>query len=168
MPAYAWPPGTGIGFLYQISSESRFATAQFVQEVRNLRRSNPATLAESVRIDQHARRKAAPMRHRKLEERSLALHREIARRIKDNPGLLTRVRGRLFEDIRSGRFSISLTDAMQEWLDLLNTSSLEQILELLVDQGENARRLRQSTPFAGILTQEERRRILEFEHIIKA
>jgi hypothetical protein len=50
---------------------------------------------------------------------------------------------------------------MQEWLDLLNTSSLEEILELLVDQGENARRLRQSTPFAGILTQEERRRIVE-------
>jgi hypothetical protein len=31
----------------------------------------------------------------------------------------------------------------------------------LVDDSENARRLRQSTPFAGILTQEERRRILE-------
>jgi hypothetical protein len=31
----------------------------------------------------------------------------------------------------------------------------------LVHDSENARRLRQSTPFAGILTQEERRRILE-------
>jgi hypothetical protein len=103
------------------------------------------------------------MRHRRLEERSLALHREIARRIRKNPDLLTGVRDRLTEDIRSGRFSVSLTDAMQEWLELLNRSSLEQILELLVDQGENARRLRQSTPFAGILTQEERRRILE-EH----
>jgi hypothetical protein len=101
------------------------------------------------------------MRHRKLEERSLALHREIARRIRQNPDLLTGVRDRLIKDIRSGRFSISLTNAMQEWLDLLNTSLLEQILELLVDQGENARRLRQSTPFAGILTQEERRRIVE-------
>jgi hypothetical protein len=103
------------------------------------------------------------MRHRRLEERSLALHREIARRIRKNPDLLTGVRDRLTADIRSGRFSVSLTDAMQEWLELLNRSSVEQILELLVDQGENARRLRQSTPFAGILTQEERRRILE-EH----
>jgi len=50
---------------------------------------------------------------------------------------------------------------MQEWLDLINSSSLEQVLEFLVDDSENARRLRQSTPFAGILTQEERRRILE-------
>lgn len=50
---------------------------------------------------------------------------------------------------------------MQEWLDLLNTHSLKEILELMVDHGEKARRLRQSTPFAGILTQEERRRILE-------
>ncbi|HYZ74376.1 MAG TPA: hypothetical protein VE641_14970 [Chthoniobacterales bacterium] len=101
------------------------------------------------------------VRHRKLEERSLALHREIARRIRSNPDLLSRVRDRLSKDIRSGRFSTSLTDAMQEWLDLLDSSSVEQVLELLVDEGENARRLRQSTPFTGILTQEERRRILE-------
>jgi integrase len=32
------------------------------------------------------------VRHRKLEERSLALHREIAQRIRKNPDLLTRVR----------------------------------------------------------------------------
>lgn len=102
-----------------------------------------------------------PMRHRRLEELSLALHREIARRIRRNPNLLTRVRERLAEDIRSGRFSISLTNGMQEWLDLLDSSTVVQVLELLVDDGENARQLRQSTPFAGILTQEERRRILE-------
>src|ERR1700741_513017 len=101
------------------------------------------------------------VRHRKLEERSLALHREIAQRIRRNSDLLTKVRERLSNDISSGRFSISLTDAMQEWLDLLKSSSLEQVLELLVDDSENARRLRQSTPFAGILTQEERRQILE-------
>jgi hypothetical protein len=34
-------------------------------------------------------------------------------------------------------------------------------LEVMVDHGEKARRLRQSTPFAGILTQEERRRTPE-------
>ena len=101
------------------------------------------------------------VRHRKLEERSLALHREIAQRIRRNPDLLTKVRERLSRDMRSGRFSISLTDAMQECLDLIKSSSLEQVLEFLVDDSENARRLRRSTPFAGILTQEERRRILE-------
>jgi hypothetical protein len=107
--------------------------------------------------------KGMAMRHARLEERSLALHREIARRVRQNPELLTGVRERLGNDIKSGRFSVSVTDAMREWLDLLNASSLEQTLELLVDPGENARRLRQSTPFAGILTKEERRRILE-EH----
>ena len=101
------------------------------------------------------------VRHKKLEERSLALHREIAQRIRKNPDLLTRVRERLSKDIGSGRFSVSLTDAMQEWLEILRSHSVEQVLELLVDDSENARRLRQSTPFAGILTQEERRRILE-------
>jgi hypothetical protein len=105
--------------------------------------------------------KEMAVRHRKLEERSLALHREIALRIRRNPDLLTKVRERLSKDIHSGRFSISLTDGMQEWLDLLKSSSVEQVLDVLVDDSENARRLRQSTPFAGILTQEERRRILD-------
>jgi hypothetical protein len=81
--------------------------------------------------------------------------------IRRNSDLLTKVRERLSKDISSGPFSISLTDAMQEWLDLLKSSSLEKVLELLVDDSENARQLRQSTPFAGILTQEERRRIIE-------
>ena len=101
------------------------------------------------------------MDHKRLEEQSLAFHREIAQRIRKNPGLLSRVRDRLVRDIRSGRFSERLTDVMQEWLDLLNESSLGQILALLVGEGENARRLRQSTPFAAILTQEERCRIVK-------
>jgi hypothetical protein len=66
-----------------------------------------------------------------------------------------------YKDISSGQFSSSLVDAMQEWLNLLKTVSLEELLALVVDDSEIARRLRQSTPFAGILTQEERRRILE-------
>jgi hypothetical protein len=99
-------------------------------------------------------------RHRKLEERSLALHRQIAQRIRRNPDLLTKVSERLSKDISSGQFSASVTDAMQEWLDLLKSSSVDQVLELLVDERENASRLRQSTPFAGILTQKERRQIL--------
>ena len=46
---------------------------------------------------------------------------------------------------------------MREWLDILKSNSVEQVLQLLVDDSETARRLRQSTPFAEILTQEERR-----------
>ena len=30
------------------------------------------------------------------------------------------------------------SDAMQEWLDLLNTHSLKEILELMVDQGDSS------------------------------
>jgi hypothetical protein len=46
--------------------------------------------------------------------------------------------------------------------DSTNTASAPSCLaDVLVDEGENGRRLRQSTPFAGILTKEERRRILE-------
>jgi len=67
------------------------------------------------------------------------------------------MRERLANDINGGRFSRSVMDAMQEWLGLFDANSLEQPLQRWVDPGKNARRLRQSTPFAGILTQEERR-----------
>jgi hypothetical protein len=60
--------------------------------------------------------KEMAVRHRKLEERSLALYRGIAQRIRKNPHLFTEVRDRLSKDIRSGRFSVSLTDAMQDRL----------------------------------------------------
>jgi hypothetical protein len=50
------------------------------------------------------------VRHKKLEERSLVLPREIAQRIGRNPDPLKKVRERLSKDIRCGRFSISLVE----------------------------------------------------------
>jgi hypothetical protein len=45
------------------------------------------------------------MDHRKIEERSLALHREIARRLRADPKHLEAVRERLADDVRSGKYS---------------------------------------------------------------
>jgi hypothetical protein len=90
--------------------------------------------------------------HHDIEERSLILAREIAKRIDADPE-------------RRG-----LLDARQRcrrWLQQAPCSDLEQwavILEkpwtevrrILLDPCENSRQLRQSNPFCGILTPRER------------
>jgi hypothetical protein len=100
------------------------------------------------------------MDHRKIEERSLALHREIAVKIQQNPSLLVEVRQRLEQAVGSKRYSESVKGALREWLDILDQKPVSEILELLTDPGEEATRLRQSSPFADVLSEAERRRVL--------
>ena len=99
------------------------------------------------------------MDHRRIEERSLALHREIGAKIQQNPFLLVEVRQRLEKAVESERYSESVKDALREWVGILDQKPVNEILELLTDPGEEATRLRQSSPFAGILSEAERRRV---------
>jgi len=89
--------------------------------------------------------------HRRVEERSIALHREIARRIHANPELLLIAKRNLERWIEmDGQIPVWC-----EWQEILGRPLVE-IIDLLVSPGENARRLRQSSPFCGILSPMER------------
>jgi len=50
---------------------------------------------------------------------------------------------------------------MFEWLEILDTRSFDDVLDLLGRFDENTRRLRQSSPFCGILSEEERMTIFK-------
>ena len=50
-------------------------------------------------------------------------------------------------------FSVHTKDALEEWLNLIQTG-LEGVLAVLADRSTNAARLRQSSPFAVIMPQE--------------
>jgi hypothetical protein len=50
--------------------------------------------------------------------------------------------------------------ALQEWKEILRSEPLEQVLSLLEEDSERPDRLRQSSPFAGILSPEERMEIM--------
>jgi hypothetical protein len=95
--------------------------------------------------------------HRLLDVRSLALHAVIARKIERAPRLLAKARQNL-DRWRTERGSEPR--ALAEWRAILGRPWRE-VAALLVDPGEHATRLRQSSPFAGVLTREERRRIYE-------
>lgn len=96
--------------------------------------------------------------HRLLEARSLAMHALIAARIARNPELLGKARENL--ERWSSRWGDDPPRWAREWQALLGRPWPE-IAALITEPSENAARLRQSSPFAGLLTPEERKRIHE-------
>lgn len=89
--------------------------------------------------------------HRLAEERSLAYHRIVARRLEHEPHLLERARARIEQWQKSG----TVPYYANEWHKVLS-GSLSEICAVLEDTSERASALRQATPFAGALTPVER------------
>lgn len=98
------------------------------------------------------------LRHRIIECRSLAMHCLIARKIAGNPALLDRARWNLA--VWRDRYGANIPRALEEWRQILGRPWPE-IAALITDPDEQAARLRQSSPFAGLLTANERRRVYE-------
>ena len=96
--------------------------------------------------------------HEFIDERSLALAQLVADKLERDPSLLETARANLTRWVAAngGRPQ----PAYAEWLELIDRLPLTAILGILRTDSENNRRLRQSSPFAGILTHEERWRIL--------
>jgi hypothetical protein len=98
------------------------------------------------------------LKHRVIEARSLAMHCLIAQKIARNPRLLDLARRNLAA--WSARYGDDLPRALEEWRAIL-ARPWHEIAALITDAGESATRLRQSSPFAGVLTESERRRVYE-------
>ncbi len=96
--------------------------------------------------------------HRLLDARSLAMHCLIAAKIARDPGLLDLARRNLDRWLRSR--AGDAPRALLEWRAIL-ARPWSEIAAILTDPSEDAARLRQSAPFAGILSPSERRRVYE-------
>jgi hypothetical protein len=96
-------------------------------------------------------------RHGHIDERSLAFGRAIAGKLVQHPELVQRARATVtrWMTVSSPRTSSTL----QEWLAALD-GPLAPVVALLTSTDERATRLRQSNPFAGVLSQQERNAIL--------
>jgi len=87
------------------------------------------------------------------ERRSLHLHRAIARRLEESPELvLARAQDTLL--LMRGKHP-EAEQLFREWEVLLDRP-VSELLPALIDPSPRGRELRQVTPFAGILTAEER------------
>lgn len=94
--------------------------------------------------------------HEWIDRRSLALHETVAAKLEANPELLEVARTNLSRWLQG-----EPVGALREWANLLRRPPGE-IVVLLRSTDEDATRLRQSSPFAGVLTPEERLRILRW------
>lgn len=99
--------------------------------------------------------------HEWIDRRSLALARVVADKIEQDPSLIETARNNLRRWLAEA--GGAALPAHLEWQAILDREPLDRILEILRADTEEARRLRQSMPFAGVLTADERRRIFE-EH----
>ncbi len=96
------------------------------------------------------------LKHRINEARSLAMHCLAARKIACDPALLDHVR-RALETWRS-RYGKDMPRALDEWQAILRLP-WTRIAAFITDPGERAMRLRQSSPFACVLSSRERERV---------
>ena len=94
--------------------------------------------------------------HRILDARSLAMHCKIVQKISRDPRLLEKAKANL------SRWSAKIDGPkpryLKEWQEILEKPWLT-IAEMMTSMSEDATRLRSSSPFAGILSEEEREQI---------
>jgi DNA-binding transcriptional ArsR family regulator len=105
-------------------------------------------------LDKVAPGPAAPAenRHVELDRVSLLLHQAYARKIRGNPALFDKA----FHNIERWRRQNAFPQPyLEEWLAIL-LRGMAHTLAFMVADTEEARRLRQSSPFAGVLEPRER------------
>ena len=94
--------------------------------------------------------------HPHLDRRSLEMARIVVERIDADPTLV-RIAHENLERWRQHQGELGLAD--REWRAILSRPWAE-IREILLDDSEEGQRLRSSHPFRGIVSEEERRKII--------
>lgn len=96
--------------------------------------------------------------HQWIDACNLAMTRRISEKIQKQPKLMKIARENLrhWKKIRR-----PWPPALREWEQILEEHSTKDVLEILTQDTDEGQRLRQSDPFVGILTEEERMWFLE-------
>jgi hypothetical protein len=91
--------------------------------------------------------------HQEIDARSLAMHRLAVRKLREEPERFECIK----ENLRCWRPETSLRALpyLEAW-EALARQGMEACLVLAVEESERADAMRQSSPFAGVLTDHER------------
>jgi hypothetical protein len=138
-------------------SQAALTAAERMRRMRARRKA--AGYRAVTRWEEKATTPAVFSSHRLHEARSLAMHAAIARKIEREPALLEKARGNLLRWRRLDAHQ-PMPGWLKEWSALLKRPWPE-IASMMVEPSERAARLRQSSPFAGLLSAVERQRIYE-------
>ncbi|MBE7503120.1 MAG: hypothetical protein HS113_23120 [Verrucomicrobiales bacterium] len=98
--------------------------------------------------------------HEIMDERALEMDAVIARELRDNPAKLELVVAWIQRFLADPDYSTHSKEALTEWLNLIRARGLSGVLSALADRSEQGIRMRQNSPFAVLMPQAERRKIL--------
>lgn len=90
--------------------------------------------------------------HRRRDDERLRLHRLIAQRLLRNPAETVAIAR---ANLRRWRESMGPQPYYEEWENLLDTHTPQELASLISADDEQGRRLRQSTPFVGVVPRTE-------------
>jgi hypothetical protein len=99
--------------------------------------------------------------HQLIDQRSFEMHQVIAAILRRSPERLDQVSAWIDRMMRKHEISDQTKDALREWQQVISFGGLNQVLKILDDTGEDAIRMRQSTPFAVLMPQDKRLEILQ-------
>jgi hypothetical protein len=91
------------------------------------------------------------MCHREIDQVSLELARRVAEELRRHPEAVDFARANLARWSQRNSSAPSLLRCYAEWQQLLSRP-VEEICDLLCSESDNAQRLRQNSPFAGLLS----------------
>jgi hypothetical protein len=99
--------------------------------------------------------------HDFLDALALEQFKETACRISADPALIEFALANIRRWVAKSGYHPGEIRSLREWEALLQRNDLSLLLRVMTDPGEDATRLRQSSPFAGILSADERERIID-------
>jgi len=144
------------------SSRGRPPTGKALSAADRMRRMRQRRKAAGLKLESrwvHEGASLAPYSdHRRLDLRSLAMHALIARKLARAPRMLRVARKNLKR--WSERWGDDTPVWLEEWQAILDRPWPE-IAAFITELSPHATRLRQSSPFAGVLTRQERKRIYD-------
>jgi hypothetical protein len=99
--------------------------------------------------------------HQVIDERSYEMHQVIADILRESPGGLAHVSRWIEDKLRDEKYSEDGKAALREWQDVIRVEGVRGVLRVLDDRGDEATRMRQSTPFAVLMPGEKRQAIYQ-------
>jgi hypothetical protein len=112
-------------------------------------------MAERLVIDAGDPEDGAPLDHTRAERRSLVYHRAVADRLDER--LVDEARAQVDRLAAVGHLHSSYAERWREILAM----PIDSIARQIVEDSQGGRDLRQNSPFAGVLNEQERRRLIE-------
>lgn len=94
---------------------------------------------------------------------ALELHVRIAERLRHDPSLIEVAKITMNRWLQNNP-SWSSKIAIEEWQDLIENLSLDELIDEMLQEDDEGQRIRSNSPFCGIISQEESKNILELAY----